>query len=337
MVAHLCPPTAIRWKARASHPSKPCRARSALAGRDLLGWASGFSATLYGCALGLPGQDARQWGSWSGCSFNQDEERDRTGSTCHHSHHPGLVLVLRVLERHLWLTMTEMKEADLVPFLDAPVSSGSLFWPAVEGFAERFTEAQKSSQAMRHFLPKRNSSSSASSRLKSAPNQQTAKSAPTSPEPRPLEERWDRGRSCSVRRYNFPKRQGPRPKIALDPAPKKSSCSARQKEEGPKSRYRRTNPTNFLLRVSRHQRRMLGAEKNDSIDDSRQNKTNFFLRREQTSFSPSHKRPALMQPVCTAVSTRACERSGAVWRSAQYSALWACAPLSRSRPKQTLR
>ncbi len=26
--------------------------------------------------------------------------------------------------RGLWLTMTEMKEADLVPFLDAPVSSG---------------------------------------------------------------------------------------------------------------------------------------------------------------------------------------------------------------------
>ncbi len=50
-----------------------------------------------------------------------------------------------VLEHHLWLTM---KEADLVPFLDALVSSGSLFGPAVEGFAERFTEDQKSSQAM---------------------------------------------------------------------------------------------------------------------------------------------------------------------------------------------
>ncbi len=62
---------------------------------------------------------------------------------------------LIVLERHLWLTMTEMKEADKVPFLDVPVSSGSLFGPAVEGFAEYFTEAQKSSQTMQHFLPKR--------------------------------------------------------------------------------------------------------------------------------------------------------------------------------------
>ncbi len=48
---------------------------------------------------------------------------------------------LIVLERHLWLTMMEMKETDKVPFLNAPVSLGSLFGPAVEGFAERFTEA----------------------------------------------------------------------------------------------------------------------------------------------------------------------------------------------------
>ncbi len=32
VAAHLCPPTAIGWKAKASHPSKPCRTTSALAG-----------------------------------------------------------------------------------------------------------------------------------------------------------------------------------------------------------------------------------------------------------------------------------------------------------------
>ncbi len=94
---------------------------------------------------------------------------------------------LIVLERHLWLTMTEMKEADKVPFLDAPVLSGSLFGPAVEGLAERFTEAQKSSQAMQHFLPKRTSSSAASSRPRPAPTKQTAKPMPATPEPRPQE------------------------------------------------------------------------------------------------------------------------------------------------------
>ncbi len=33
VAAHLCPPTAIGWKAKATHPSKPCRTTSALAGR----------------------------------------------------------------------------------------------------------------------------------------------------------------------------------------------------------------------------------------------------------------------------------------------------------------
>ncbi len=118
---------------------------------------------------------------------------------------------LIVLECHLWLTMTEMKEAEKVHFLDAPISSDSLFRPAVEGFAECFTEAHKSSQAMRQFLPKSTSSSSASSRPIPVPTQQTAKPAPTALEPRPPEDRRDRGRSHSARCYSFPKRQGPRP------------------------------------------------------------------------------------------------------------------------------
>ncbi len=50
---------------------------------------------------------------------------------------------LVVLERHLWLTLTEIKDADKVSFLDAPISPSGLFGPAVEGFAECFTEAQK--------------------------------------------------------------------------------------------------------------------------------------------------------------------------------------------------
>ncbi len=130
---------------------------------------------------------------------------------------------LIVLERHLWFTITEIKEAGKVPFLNAPASSGSLFGPAVEGFADRFTEAQKSSQAMQHFLPKRTSSSAASSRPRPAPTQQTAKPTPATPEPRPPEGQRDRGRPRSARRYPFPKHQGPRPRIALDPALQKSS------------------------------------------------------------------------------------------------------------------
>ncbi len=64
---------------------------------------------------------------------------------------------LVVLKRHMWLNLTEMKNADNVPFLDSLVSRTGLFGPAVEGFAERFTATQMSSQAMRHFRPKHSS------------------------------------------------------------------------------------------------------------------------------------------------------------------------------------
>ncbi len=111
---------------------------------------------------------------------------------------------------------------------------------SVEGFAECFTEAQKSSVAMQHFLPKCNSSSAASSRPKHPPTQQTAKPMPATPEPQPLNDRQHSSRSA--RRYPITKRQGPRTKIALDPVPQKSSWSARQKDEGPESRHRQITP-----------------------------------------------------------------------------------------------
>ncbi len=84
---------------------------------------------------------------------------------------PSLV----VLARHLWLNLTEMKDVDKIPFLDSPTG---LFGPAVEGFAECFTAAQKSSQAIRHFLPKCSSSTATSSLPKMAPTQQPVKAVP---------------------------------------------------------------------------------------------------------------------------------------------------------------
>ncbi len=224
---------------------------------------------------------------------------------------------LIVLDHHLWLTMTEMKEADKVPFLDTPVSSGSLFGPAVEGFAERSTESQKSSQAMRHFLPKHTSSSSASSRPRPAPTQQIAKPTTTALEPQPPEGRRDRERSCSAQCYPFPKRRGPRPKIALDPAPQKSSWTARKKEEGPESRYRcyrwTTEQAASILPLATplsdgcrgkfvfgSPRAHFSAHVSD-LFDSGQNITHTFSKREQKYFSAYHKRPALMQPVFTTV------------------------------------
>ncbi len=94
-----------------------------------------------------------------------------------------LPMCLFVLRPHLWLNLTEMKDADKVPFLNSPVSPTGLFGPAVEGFAERFTAAQKSSQAMRHFLPKHSSSAAALNHPKMAPTQQPAKATPPAVQP----------------------------------------------------------------------------------------------------------------------------------------------------------
>ncbi len=184
MTAHLCPPKAIGWKVRVSYPSKPCRATSALAGH----------------AYSVAGQAASVLHSMAVLQVFQAKmlatEEAGLDSAIGRSMSSLVVLV----ERHLWLTMTEMKEADKVSFLDAPVSSGSLFGPAVEGFAERFREAQKSSQAMRHFPPKRTSSSFASSRPRTAPTQQPAKPTPTAPEPRTPEGRRDSRRDSEITR-----------------------------------------------------------------------------------------------------------------------------------------
>ncbi len=147
---------------------------------------------------------------------------------------------LVVLERHLWLTLTEIKDADRVSFLDAPISPSGLFWPAVKGFAERFTEAQKASQAMRHFLHKRSSPAAAQSRPRTAPTQQPAKPAPAVFATQPARTQQPQGRSRSARRHPLPKRQGHQLKIALDPAPPASSWSAGQEEERVESRHGRT-------------------------------------------------------------------------------------------------
>ncbi len=178
VAANLCPPMAIGWTG----------STSALAGRAYS--AAGQAASALHSMVVLQVFQAKMLAS-EDAGLDSASLRDMrsatdlalraTKATAQAIGHSMSSLI--VLERHLCLTMTEMKEADKIPFLDAPVSSGSLFGPAVEGFTECFTEAQKSSQAMRHFLPKHSSSSSASICPKSVPTQQTAKPAPTTPEP----------------------------------------------------------------------------------------------------------------------------------------------------------
>ncbi len=66
---------------------------------------------------------------------------------------PGAMCTMVVQERHLWLCLADMKEADKAWFLNAPVSQTSLFGDAVENFALQFSAAQKQTEAIRHILP----------------------------------------------------------------------------------------------------------------------------------------------------------------------------------------
>ncbi|KAI2653632.1 ORF V: Enzymatic polyprotein [Labeo rohita] len=151
---------------------------------------------------------------------------------------------------------------------------------------------------MRHFLPKRSSSTAASGRPKSAPPQQPVKPASTTPsaaaaaaQPAKAEPRL---RSRSARRYPFPKRQGPRPKLA------------RKEEEGAKSRAGRTTPQeasaeppSTSLNAGCRGRCVLckscceywvhvSCAHTNSRCDSEQNKTQTSSKREQIS-SSNHK------------------------------------------------
>ncbi|ROL54924.1 hypothetical protein DPX16_12793 [Anabarilius grahami] len=228
VAAHLCPPAAVGWKIKRALPSKPCRATSALAGRAYTS-AGQAASSLHTMAI-LQVFQAKLLRALDESGFDAPAFRDIRSATdlalCATKATAQAIgrsmASLVVLERHLWLNLTEIKDADKTAFLDAPVSPFGLFGPAVEGFTERFTAAQKSSQAMRHFLPKRSNSTSAFSRPRTAPAQQS-KPAPSTAQaaPAPKEQRR---RACPARRSSFPRqRQAPRPKIELDSRPPKSS------------------------------------------------------------------------------------------------------------------
>lgn len=63
---------------------------------------------------------------------------------------------LVVLESHLWLNLTEIRDdVEKMLFLDAPFTPKGLFGSAVDSFTKRFTEAQKMAQAQCHGLHQR--------------------------------------------------------------------------------------------------------------------------------------------------------------------------------------
>ncbi len=106
VAAHLCPPTAIGWKSKASHPSKPCRTTSALAGRSNASAGQAASALLSMAVL-----QVYQAKLLSAVDESEPDATDlalRATKTTAQAIGRSMASLV-VLERHLWLTLTEIK------------------------------------------------------------------------------------------------------------------------------------------------------------------------------------------------------------------------------------
>ncbi|KAL0172917.1 hypothetical protein M9458_033228, partial [Cirrhinus mrigala] len=58
-----------------------------------------------------------------------------------------------VQERHLWLNLTEMRDAEKVRFLDAPISQAGVFGKTMEEFSQQFSTVKKQTETIKHILP----------------------------------------------------------------------------------------------------------------------------------------------------------------------------------------
>ncbi|KAL0169056.1 hypothetical protein M9458_037278, partial [Cirrhinus mrigala] len=72
-------------------------------------------------------------------------------------------------KRHLWLTLSDMKEKDRVFLLDAPLETSDLFGDAVDSVVSRNQEARKQAAAFQRFLPRRSLTPAAAGREQPQP------------------------------------------------------------------------------------------------------------------------------------------------------------------------
>ncbi len=69
-----------------------------------------------------------------------------------------------VAERHLWMTLSNIREEDRVFLLDAPLAPSGLFGNAVGTIVDRHQQARTQAVAFWRFLPRRSSTQAAAGR-----------------------------------------------------------------------------------------------------------------------------------------------------------------------------
>ncbi|CAM4597767.1 unnamed protein product [Leuciscus chuanchicus] len=201
IATHLCPPSAGR-RTKPVLPSKACRMTSTLLARTFSAAGQAASALHTMATLQIFQGDLLrkmdEMGPEAICIADLRSASDLTlRATKSAAQAMGRCMAsATVAERHLWLTLTEMADSERNAFLDAPLSSAGLFGSSLSEFVERFTEAQKASQAFKHFLPKR--SGSAASREKQTPRSSQPQPPPSATSSQQRQQHSSRSRSRST-------------------------------------------------------------------------------------------------------------------------------------------
>ncbi len=161
VAAHLCPAAAKTLGSDISLPSEPCRTTAHLANKAYASDGEVASA-LHAMAV-LQVFQAKLLQAAEGRALTAEAVKDLCTATDF-----ALMATKRVaqamgkamgfmiaLQRHLWLNLTDLKDADHKVLLNALVTPSGLFGDAVESIIERFVEAQKHAKAMSHVMPRR--------------------------------------------------------------------------------------------------------------------------------------------------------------------------------------
>lgn len=169
--AHLCP-AARGWKSMPSLPSKPCCTTAHITDKAYIAAGQAASATMAVLQVFQAKmlQALDEWGS-DPESFRKLRSATDLALRATKKTAQGIgrsMSSLAVLQRHLWLTLTDMCNSEKAQLLDAPISPNGLFGDAVGSFSEKLLEVQKQSKALSHFLPKWAASPPPSSRSSSA-------------------------------------------------------------------------------------------------------------------------------------------------------------------------
>ncbi len=123
----------------------------------LLGWGGSLCPTRYGGASSVPGQAPAIPGGWDCLTRSGERFACSHGlrTKCAAQAIGRAMGFMVVQQRHLWLTLADLKDSDPKVLLKAQITPSGLFGDAVESIIERFSEAQKCAKAMSHVMPRR--------------------------------------------------------------------------------------------------------------------------------------------------------------------------------------